>query len=107
MQMATALAQCVAGAAGLFLKDDFILRKPLLSPHVSLDLVRKVMNNDHDTVHLHGQGAENPIEDRPAANNQQRLRSGQSVRAQSSAETGGEYDSFHAILSGRVRGEKG
>ncbi len=105
-QMIATAAQGVAGAARPFLAHHGPLRHPRLPAQVVLDLLGEVVDDHDDAVHGRRQGAERPVEDRPAAHQQHRLRRLQGVRPEAGTQAGGENDGVHTSGGPRVAGRK-
>ena len=95
--MVAAAAQGVAGAARPLLAHHRPFRDVRLPPQIVLDLLGQVVDDHHDAIDRRRQGAQRPVEDRPAAHRQQRLRRFQRVRAQARAQAGGENDGVHSL----------
>ena len=95
LDLSAAGAKGVAGAAGLLLVDRRPFREVRLAPQVRFDLLRQVMSDDDHPLHNRRERGERPIEDRPAADRQQRLGSGERIGPEAGAEPGGEDDGVH------------
>jgi len=67
----------------------------LLPPQVLLNLLRQIIDNDHQPIHALRQRPKDPVEDRPPLHGQQRLGRLLRVRSQPGAQAGGEDNGFH------------
>ena len=73
-----------------------------LPAQVVLDLLGQVVDDHDDAIDRGRQGAQGPVEDRPAAHGQQRLGRFQGVRAEARAQAGGENDGVHEGFSCQI-----
>src|SRR5688572_24637764 len=90
-----ALSEGVARALRLFLEDRFVSREVLLRFQIVAHLIREIVNHHHDAIDRAWQGAENPIENRPALHGQERFRGAFGVRPKASSQACREYDGVH------------
>ena len=93
----------VAGAARLGLPHRGPVADVGLLRQILLDLLGEVVD-DHDEPIDRRQGADDPVEDRPALHRQQRLGRGFGVRPEAGALAGGEDDRVHIGCLRKTRG---
>ena len=79
------------------------MRGASLLAEVLLDLLGQVVRHDNDVLDVRRQRGQYPIQDRPAADRQQRFRRRQRVWAQPGAEPRCQNDGIHRVRIGKLR----